>query len=318
MAISKHEKYCKDQQRRRDKFIRMVGPIPLCLCGCGNEVKIKAKNEYSEFLLGHRIYAGLNRQEVLDMFSLIRSKHNLSLSDISNITGINRSRLSSILFTKGPELITQKLAEELMLPLLFIYHFLPWVDGSDFHKISPSESNIERWKNPDGMVDFEPLRQEMFSLKDDLNTNWARLADYFNRDTRIFRNYFCDPEHKWIKEENFSYYRKEIRMIKSLSADRKAELFKPLPKLNYSYEDRDKFRFIIRSFKETNGFKTWKETAETIGITPNRLRGLMHDDAPNIRLSTYNPIVDRVVELLHERTIKSNSIIFNQDLKFIK
>ena len=53
MPLSAQEKARRNQERRKKKYLKEVGPIPLCACGCGEEVKIHAKNKAASRIAGH-------------------------------------------------------------------------------------------------------------------------------------------------------------------------------------------------------------------------------------------------------------------------
>lgn len=312
MAMSSKEKQRKTQERRRNKYLREIGDIPLCACGCGEEVKIKAKNYAPKVIKGHNFPDGLiDRKLFIEKVTHYRNAHNFSLLDISYITGVPRNRISAILFSKSLKKITPETAESLLAPLIFVNIFIPSLTGDLFPKMSCSEGSKKRWDNPEDMVDFEPIRQEMLKLKEELNTEWTRLGEYFDMHPGILSRKFLNPDHKWILKEGASKYRKEFGKIRSLSADAKREKFAPKSRLNVRYESRDRFRVILNEFKVSSGLKTWKEVGEEININPTRLTCLMRDNAKNMRRSVYDEIMGALDEAVKKREMRRNQIIYN-------
>jgi transcriptional regulator with XRE-family HTH domain len=313
MAMSKNEKYLKDLERRKNKYIDKFGSIPLCACGCGKEVSVRSGYKVAKVIKGHTLpNSSFKRSDFVDRVSDIRNTHNFSLKDIGTITGLSKNQLSSILF-KDVDRINVETVEKVLAPLVFIDIFLPDFNGDLFPKMSKSEGSRIRWEQPDGMVDFEPIRSEMLKLKDELQTNWSLISNYFDTDHRIITRYFLDPNHKWITKENASKYRKEFGKIRSLSAEAKREKFSKKSTVHKSYESRDRFRIILHSFKKSYSIKTWKEVAEEIGMKPNRLQSLLRDRAKNMRGSVFNEIVNAVNEATHKREMRRNQIIRNMN-----
>lgn len=310
MAISKQEKTKRDQKRRQEKYIREVGPIPFCACGCGRKVNILGNNVASKTVGRHRVSVNVvNRQEFIDRVTDIRNRHNFSLGDLVKISGLSRGKLSSILFTKNLNNIKYDTAEKLLAPLVFVDIFLPNLIGEIIPKTSSSEGSRLRWENPKDMVEFEPIREEMLRLKDELNTNWVRLGDYFQVDHRILLREFKNESHKWITVERARFYRKEFGKIRSLSSRMKEEIFTERSHGNISYADRNHLKMILNHYKETAGMRTWKQVAEEIGIDYQKLRSTISRPERRMRKSIYDSMIDKINEANFKRDHRQRSIV---------
>lgn len=310
MAMSKQEKSKRDQKRRQEKYIREVGPIPFCACGCGEKVNILAGNVPSKTVGSHRVKVDvINRKEFIDKVTYLRDKYNLSLGDLAIISEMYKGKISSLLFNKKLKYIQYDTAEKLLAPLVFIDIFLPNFDGSLFPKVSSSEGSRMRWESPKDHVEFEPIRQEMFKLKDELDTNWVRLGEYFGIDRTVLMHEFKDETHRWITVERARFFRKEFGKIRSLSERSKREIFARRPHNNHSYSDRNHLKMILRHYKDTAGLKNWKEVSEEIGIDYHKLVSTIFRSERRMRKSIYDSMVAKVHEANIKRDHRQLSIV---------
>ncbi|MGW8179286.1 MAG: hypothetical protein ACWGQW_11075 [bacterium] len=296
------------------KALKEIGPIPLCACGCGEEVKIHAKNKAASRIAGHGDTPntvpidGWKREDLKTIVDHIRQNYDLSIKDYCKIVGISRNQFSAFLFKKS-EWVRPETVDLLLKPFAFGYYIPP------FEKKTPSEGSRERWDNPDGYEDFEPLRQEFLAMKEELGTEWPKLADYWEMDHRILRVYFKDPEHKFVSHEKARYWRREIRKLKSLSQRRKDELFAPTDrsKVEQPLADAKRLLVILQNVKNVGGFKWWKEVAEAIGVDYERVRRIRGSKTGRVRPFVYDEVSAACSKWLIEQEQRQKSTIYYQD-----
>lgn len=310
MAMSKQEKAKRDQKRRQEKYMREIGSIPFCACGCGKKVNILAGNVPSKTVGSHRVKVDvINRQQFIDQVTCLRDRYNLSLTDLAIISGMYKGKISSLLFNKRLKNIKYDTAEKLLAPLVFIDIFLPTFDGNLFPKVSAEEGSRMRWEAPKDHVEFEPIRQEMFKLKDELDTNWVRLGEYFGIERNILMHEFKDETHRWITVDRARFFRKEFGKIRSLSERSKKEIFARRSHNNHSYSDRNHLKMMLRHYKKTSGLGTWKEVANDLDIDYNKLRSTIFRSEIRMRKSIYDSIVAKLHEANIKRDHRQRSII---------
>lgn len=315
MPISPEEKYRRNQERRRRKYIEEVGPIPLCACGCGEEVKISANNKAASRIAGHGGVpnSGIpidswKREDLKEIVNHIRKNYNLSIRDYCKIIGIERNQFSSTLFKKA-DWVRPETVDTFLKPFAFGYYIPP------FEKQTPEEGAKLRWDDPDGYEDFEPLRREFLAMKEELGTEWPKLAAYWEMDRAVLHRYFTDPTHKQVTNENARHWRREMRKLKSLPARTKEELFTPTDrsKVKQEFADARKLSIVLHSVKNTGGFKWWKEVAEAIDVDYDRLRRILNNKTGRMRLSIHDEVEAACKDWLIAHEQRQKSTIYYQD-----
>ena len=294
------EKTKKDQERRRLKYLEEVGPIPLCACGCGNEVKIPGKGtKIPKRLRGHGLCAeSIRRSEFVAMVEAFKNERNLSHHDMANLMMVDYNYYSSAMFKKT-EWLSMETAAAMIRPLLFA----EGIHGDMIPKKSPGQGAKAKWSNAEakGYHKFAPLRDEFLALKEELGASWRTLGDHLEMDFAVLKNFWGDDK-EYVSDENFQLWKKRISMIRSLSQSTKAERFAPRSRCNTSVVDREPFVLHARRFRQEMGYSNWVEMAGALGVSPDRLRGQVNDRRHKMmRKSTYDDLMGRMVELTHQR-----------------
>lgn len=293
------------KQRYRDEF----GEWPTCDCGCGQDVDLTSRGKPRKRIEGHAGGRPPNippdawkRSDFRELVDRVRKELGLSIQDLSNITGMSRGFLNSRLFNKG-KWVTVETVDEFLRPFAFGYYFLP------IDRMSPLDGALKKWENPSGMIEFDSLRSEMLALKQELDTSWNRLADYWDMSPQVFRVYWTKETHAWIHEENAKLWRKRIRQVRSLPKSTKAEYFTPLSKSGnpqaHLFVDGKR---IVDLLWKAKGNGTWNELAENLDVGYYRIRNIICPRYTNIRLSNYEDMLWRLREFLRQEEQRQNSV----------
>jgi len=289
MPLSPQEKHRRNKIRRRNKHLQEVGPVPLCACGCGQEVSVYAKNRTPTRIAGHGGVpnSGLpidawKREDFKEVVDHIRQTNNLSIRDYCEIIGVSKSLFSATLFKKA-KWVRPETVDVFLRPFAFGSYYPP------VKRMTQAEGSKIRWTDPDGYEDFEPLRQQMLELKEELGTNWVRLAAYFGINRSVLHLYFTNPDHKRVSHEKARFWGREIRMIRSLPQSRKEEAFTPKKRseVTQPWGDARRIATYLHTIKKSGDFRWWKDVAEATGIDVGRIGRTLRSKSGLIRVSVY-------------------------------
>lgn len=294
------EKTKKDQERRRRKYLEEVGPIPLCACGCGNEVKIPGKGtKIPKRLRGHGLCAeSIRRSEFVAMVEAFKNERNLSHHDMANLMMVDYNYYSSAMFKKT-EWLSMETAAAMIRPLLFA----EGIHGDMIPKKAAGEGAKAKWSNAEskGYHRFPPLRDEFLALKEELGASWRTLGDFLDMDYVVLKSFWSEGK-EYVTDASHRLWKKRMAAIRSLPDSTKAERFAPRPRAQLNVVERAPFVLHVHRFRQDMGYSSWKETAEAMGVSPDRLRGQLKDKKHKMmRKSTYDDLMGRMVELTHQR-----------------
>lgn len=301
------EKTRKDQERRRRNYIAEFGPVPLCACGCGNEVKVPGKGcKLPKRLRGHGLSAdSMKRQDFRDIVNSIKAERNLSHHDMAKLMGVDYNYYSATMYKKA-EWISVETVARLMQPLLFLGD----LTGDMIPKKSPGDGAKVRWGKAErfGYHRFAPLRDEFLQLKDELNSSYRKLGDFLGIQHAVLKNFWGDSK-EYVSDENYWYWKKQMNLMRSLSPEAKRDRLHRGSHVNVRVVDRAPFSAYARHFKDLMGYATWAEMASALEMSADSLRGHVNNKRSKVmRKSIHDDLMSRMAEIAFERQKRINYV----------
>lgn len=306
---------------QRARYIKTIGPVPLCECGCGQEVRVHTGLRVSSTLKGHRKPVPdpgmIFRKDFVEVVHNLRSHLGLTWGQMAEIMGVSDNRFSSLVFQYKDH---SQSSEEMILDLLRPFLFLEGLSGATFPpKSTGANAGDGHWTRHKGdeFVELAPLRQRIFDLKEELDTSWPKLAKFMNMDRRILQDFF-DERKKMVSIERYNFFTKQIGLIQSLSTERKRELFssefnKPSTLDNIPREDFIRF---VETFKRNFSIGTTKEVADIMGINDATLRGHLTRRGSTIRKSSYDKMITPLKEWAARKELHRNKAYSEIDVLY--
>lgn len=236
------------------------------------------------------------RADLVQLIASIRQAYGLSAREYSRICGVSLGYFRLNAFGKKGGTVTQETAGTFLAPFSFGFspELLPPRKG-------PEHSSDARWrsgKTPEGYVPFGPVRDAMLAFKEEENSSWQRIADYMGWDRTQLNKTFVGieaNEKQFMTKELAGFFMKEIRKARSLSPERRRQIFESTRGETEYYERQQLIR-LLTEFRYDYAIGSWKEVSEELGLNPATVRGMLHNRNSGVRRKTLEGVMARVTE----------------------
>lgn len=246
------------------------------------------------------------RADLTRLIASIRTAYGLSAREYAKICGVSMGYFRVYAFTKKEGgTVTQETAGTFLAPFSFGFspELLPPRKG-------PQHASDSRWrsgKTPEGYVPFAPVRDAMLSFKEEEKSSWQLIADHIGWDRTQLNKTFIGTEantKQFMTRELADFFMKEIRKARSLSPAKRQEIFLSTRGESTFLPRRDLIR-LLADFRYDYDIKTWKAVADELEVSPDRLKGMIHDRHLGVRRQTMYDVMDRIVRA---RTVREQRL----------
>lgn len=255
--------------------------------------------------------------ELARLIASIREAYGISIREYAMIVGIPKNSMSNYAYTKKGT-VTPETFGNMIAPFSFGFspELLP-------ERRSQRDGGLAAWGSaddgpPEGYVEFIPIRDDMLRFKEEENSSWRLLADYFGYERKQFTQLFVGVDtkgKKYMTDEIASRITKGLRQARSLTPQRRREIFAKGQRNPERFYDYRVPRDLIDSYLSDYGVNM-KVMSEEIGIGHSVLRHLRTGTYKRCRVSTVENLRDAIREARLKREKRINHTIGSIEMKY--